>query len=74
MVPIDFRKLIRDRLKKLDKSRYWLAEQLDGNPSESAIYSYLNEKLNAKRTSDIGSESLARILDVLDAEEKRQSK
>jgi hypothetical protein len=73
-VPTDFRKQINDRLKKLGKSRYWLAEQVDGMPSESAIYSYLNAKPNAKRTSDMGSENLARLLDVLDAEEKRQAK
>ena len=68
-VPTDFRKQIAERLAKLGKSRYWLAQQVGGTPSESAIYDYLNPK--SKRKTDMGGDYIGRIIDVLDAEEKR---
>lgn len=71
-VATDFRKLITERLAKLGKSRYWLAQQLGGTPSESAIYDYLNPR--SKKRTDMGGDYIARILDALDAEEKRQGK
>lgn len=69
-VATDFRKQILERLTKLGKNRYWLAEQLGGSPSSNAIYTYLHPK----KKTDMNGENIGRILDVLDAEEKRQGK
>jgi hypothetical protein len=67
-VGTDFRKQITERLKRIGKTRYWLAEQLGGVPSSNAIYTYLNPR---SRT-DMTGEYIARILDAIEAEEKRQ--
>lgn len=67
-VATDFRKTIRDKLKKLGKSKYWLSEQLGGSPSRNALYVYLRDDGD----SDMTGNNIGRILDVLAAEEEKQ--
>lgn len=70
LVPRDFRKEIRDRLEALGKNRAWLVQQLGGKPSRNAVYTYLDDEGG----TDMKGDHIARILDVLDREEKRHGK
>jgi hypothetical protein len=69
-VATDFRRQILDRLKKLDKSKYWLSEQLGDALSPNALYTYLREGSK----TDMGGTNIAKIIDILDAEERRQNR
>jgi hypothetical protein len=67
-MPVDFRAQIRQRLKKLDRTVYWLAEELKSKVTRSAIYGYLRED----KPSEIGADKLEKILNLLEeAESKR---
>ena len=66
----DFRKQILDKLEKLGKSKYWLSQQLGDTPSVNALYTYLREGSE----TDMKGAHIAKILDVLEREEKRQQK
>lgn len=68
-MPVDFRAQIRARLARLNLKKYWLAEQLNGQVTRSAIYNYLRED---KRRSEIGADKLEMILNVLEDAEKKQ--
>jgi hypothetical protein len=70
VVPRDFRKEIRERLEKLGRNRAWLVQQLGGKPSRNAVYTYLDDDGG----TDMKGDHIARILDVLDREEKRHGK
>lgn len=59
VAPADFRTLIAERLRELGKSKYWLVQQLNGDPSSNSLYSYMRGE------SDLGTQKLAKILDVL---------
>lgn len=65
-VAVDFRKLIKDRIEKLGMSKYQLSERLKGKPSRNALYTYL------RGDTDMGGDNIARILEILDNEEKRR--
>jgi hypothetical protein len=66
-VPVDFRAQIRERLAKLDVKTYWLAEQLNGKVTRSAIYGYLRKS----KPSEIGADKLEAILNLLEQAERK---
>jgi hypothetical protein len=55
----DVRKLVIERLKAMDKSRYWLGTQMAGHLSRQAVYQFLAGK------HDILSENLFVMMSVL---------
>jgi hypothetical protein len=67
-VPVDFRSQIRQRLDRMKLTKYWLAEQLNGKVTRSAIYNYLREK----SPSEIGADKLEAMLNVLEETERQQ--
>lgn len=60
-MPVNFRKDIRERLKRLDKSIYWLASITRGKVNRSAIYNYLRTKAPA----EMGADKLEIVLNAL---------
>jgi transcriptional regulator with XRE-family HTH domain len=72
MAPVNFRQQIKERLIKLGLTTNQLADILktrlknEEGPSRNALYTYLRGE------SDMVSENLARILDVLDQEERKR--
>ena len=62
----DFRKQILDRLKQLNRTPYWLGEQLGGDPSSNAVYGYLHRD-PSKRT-DMKASHVEKILDFLETQ------
>ncbi len=65
-VAIDFRAQINARLKKLNITVNQFCVLLENRPSRNVVYSFLSGK------SDMGSENLARLLEVLDVQEKKK--
>lgn len=57
---LDIRRIVRDRLKQLDKSQYWLAQQV--GMSKQGVWNYLNGR------SDMNSGTLDKVLDALGLE------
>jgi hypothetical protein len=62
-VASDIRQIISDRLHQLGKSKYWLAEQLEGKVSRASVYNLLNAK---KPSKNISVQALAHIFQALD--------
>ncbi len=56
---VNFRTIILKRLHTLGKSKYWLAEQVQFNPSQNSIYAFLRGE------RDMRAAHVARLMDVL---------
>jgi hypothetical protein len=65
---MDFRAEINARLGRLGKSKAWLVAQVGGDPGQNTVYRFL------RGDGDVTSTHLARLIDALDAEEKRHRK
>jgi hypothetical protein len=67
-VAVDFRNQILERIARLGISKYKLSELVGGDPGRNTLYTYLRGE------SDMGSDKVAKVLDALDAEEKKRAK
>jgi hypothetical protein len=65
---MDFRSDVNSRLSRLGKTKSWLVAQVGGDPGQNTIYRFL------RGDGDVTSTHLARIIDAIAAEEKRQVK